>query len=194
MRLGRLFCILVLMFAISACVSKSSRSRGFSAPPTSEDISRRLGIEPEDGRSAYLPGRLDLRNRQGRMVRLHELRGKVLLIDYFTTYAQPSQYLTPIYDELYRKYKDRGFVVVGVSLDAQGWTLLDPFIEAFHLSYPIYVDAQNGQEIETPFGGYLQDIPTAILVNRDGEMIKGYIGVTDLKKLEKDILKQIEAK
>ncbi len=180
MRLLGIFYSLALIFTLTACASKASRAGA-------SDISDIVG-------EGYPPEKLELLDEQGRMAHLGRLQGKVLLIDYFTTYAQPSQYLTPIYDELYRKYKDRGFMVIGVSLDVQGWTMLEPFIETFGLSYPIYLSAENGQEVRTPFGGYLQEVPTAILVDRDGRMVKGYIGVTDLKRLEKDILKQIEAK
>src|SRR5947209_14880567 len=59
----------------------------------------------------------DLRTLDGRAVKLAEFRGKVVALNFWATYCAPCRVETPWLVDLYRRYKDQGLEIVGVSLD-----------------------------------------------------------------------------
>ncbi len=115
-----------------------------------------------------------------------QFAGKVVLYDFFTTYAPQSPVMMPRYDELYRRYKDSGFVVVGVSLDMQGQALVPPFLDTMDISYPVFLADEKTRGGETPFG-FIKEIPVSILTDRKGRQVEGFLGAVKRKQLESAI-------
>lgn len=105
---------------------------------------------------------------QGRPLALKELRGKVVLVNFWATWCLPCQWEMPLMEKLYQAYRDRGFVVVAISVDQQGAAVVKPFVEARKLTYPVLLDARL--EGARQFG--LTGIPATFLIGPDG-LIKG---------------------
>jgi peroxiredoxin len=61
-----------------------------------------------------------LKDADGRTVRLSDYRGKVVLLDFWATWCDPCRYEIPWFMDMERKRKDRGFAVLGVSMDDDG--------------------------------------------------------------------------
>ncbi|MBI2554263.1 MAG: TlpA family protein disulfide reductase [Candidatus Rokubacteria bacterium] len=57
---------------------------------------------------------------QGRPLALSELKGKVVLVNFWATWCIPCQWEMPLMEKLYQAYKGKGFVVVAISLDQEG--------------------------------------------------------------------------
>src|SRR5271170_1423049 len=70
-----------------------------------------------------------LNDTQGRPVTLSEYKGKVVLLDFWATWCPGCQYEIPWYIEFGKKYKDKGLVVIGVAMDKEGLTVVQPYMQ-----------------------------------------------------------------
>jgi thiol-disulfide isomerase/thioredoxin len=124
---------------------------------------------------------------RGRPVRSADLRGKVVLIDFWATWCGPCKKEMPGYQQLLDRYGPKGFVVIGFKFDAMKDTE-DPVVFARRLGvrYPLAVASDAVRE---KFGG-IEGLPTTLLYDREGVLRNKVIGFeytsvfeTDLKKL-----------
>ena len=69
-----------------------------------------------------------LKDADGKTVRLEDYKGKVVLLDFFATWCGPCKIEIPWFMDWERKHKDKGFAVLGVSMDDEGWEVVKPFL------------------------------------------------------------------
>ncbi|MFM9059395.1 MAG: TlpA family protein disulfide reductase [Planctomycetaceae bacterium] len=116
------------------------------------------------------------------------LAGKVVLVDVWATWCGPCRAQIPVMKEAYEKYHDKGFEIVGISLD-EDREKLDAFLAAESLPWPIVYSGKGWEDpIVTNYG--ISGIPQMILVGRDGNVIslkaRGPQLAEELEKLFKD--------
>jgi thiol-disulfide isomerase/thioredoxin len=124
--------------------------------------------------SQKLRSPLDLRFTavDGSQVDLSALRGKVVLLDFWATWCGPCRAELPNVLAAYRRLHDRGFEIVGISLDQDKSSLLY-FTAANGMTWPQYFDGKGWQNsISSGFG--IQSIPAMWLINK-----KGYVVTTN---------------
>src|SRR5277367_1178995 len=78
-----------------------------------------------------------LKDANGKVVHLADYKGKVVLLDFWATWCGPCNVEIPWFTEFERKYKDRGFEVLGVSMDDDGWKAINPFVKRRKINYRI---------------------------------------------------------
>jgi cytochrome c biogenesis protein CcmG/thiol:disulfide interchange protein DsbE len=130
----------------------------------------------------------ELRSLDGTNVRLGDHFGKdVVLVDFWATYCQPCLLALPHLDELYRKYKSKGFVVLAVSIDeaALGSRVR---VEAakLRLSFPVLLDTET--DVVARYNPR-STAPYSVLVGRDGRILarrEGYT-VSERQALEDEV-------
>jgi thiol-disulfide isomerase/thioredoxin len=107
----------------------------------------------------------------GRPVDLSQLRGKVVLVDFWATWCGPCVAELPNVKRAYDAYHDKGFEVVGISLDrAPDRQKLIDFTQAHGMPWPQYYDGKYWQnEISTRYG--IQAIPAMFLVDQNGMVV-----------------------
>jgi thiol-disulfide isomerase/thioredoxin len=100
------------------------------------------------------------------------LAGKVVLVDFWATWCGPCVAEIPNVLEQYEKYHDKGFEVVGISLD-QDRQALEKFITDQKVPWPILFEESEGDGWQHPLATYygISGIPTVILIGRDGNVI-----------------------
>src|SRR5262245_16210831 len=98
------------------------------------DLFERAGVtELKEGQRG--PG-LRLAMLDGRQVGLEEWRDKVIVLNFWATWCQPCTVEMPALEALWRRYRERGLVVVGVSVDRGApRALLDPYLANLGLSF-----------------------------------------------------------
>lgn len=105
----------------------------------------------------------------GETITLSELKGKVVLVDFWATWCPPCKNSIPHLIELYEKYKDRGFIVLGISLEDR--EKLEKFVAEYNITYPILLGTRD---IAQTYG--VQAIPKSIFIDRKGTIRKVQTG------------------
>ena len=104
---------------------------------------------------------------------LSELKGSVVLLNFWATWCGPCRMEIPDLNELYAEYKDEGLEILGIST-SDGKQALVNFKKAYAITYPLlYGTPQTLQEIMMNYGG-IYSIPTSILINKNTEVVRVY--------------------
>jgi len=131
----------------------------------------------------------ELKDANGKLVHLADYRGKVVLLDFWATWCGPCNVEIPWFTEFQRKYKDRGFEVLGVSMDDDGWKVITPFAARRKINYRIVLgDDKTGDQ----YGG-LEALPTTFVIDRYGRIASVHVGLAGKKDFEDAIEKLLEA-
>ncbi len=140
------------------------------------------GGETEPAVTGQAPD-FDLENFAGGRVRLSDHRDKVVLVNFWATWCPPCVKEVPDFVELYGKYRERGLVILGISVDHNPGAVLPAFIERHKVNYPILLD--DGK-VAGDYGG-ITGIPTTFLIDREG-MIRGrHVGYRPKRVFEEAI-------
>jgi thiol-disulfide isomerase/thioredoxin len=134
----------------------------------------RLDILPEVSRSAEGTA-FTLPDLSGKMVRLEDFRGSVVLLNFFATWCGPCREEMPGLEQLYRAYARKGLVVVGISSDVQGQEVVAPFVKQYGLSFPVLLDPKD--TLSQPYR--IRGIPTIYLLDRHGRVAGMHVGGAD---------------
>lgn len=114
-----------------------------------------------------------LKTFDGRAVSLADFKGKVVLLDFWGTFCMPCVKALPELQALHTKFGDRGFAVVGVTVDDRA-KLVDKATKSAKVTYPIV------QSTPAVWSAYkVNALPSLVLVGRDGRIIKRYGGEAD---------------
>ena len=100
-------------------------------------------------------------------------QGKVVLVDFWATWCGPCRQEIPNVLRLYRAYHEKGFEVVGISLDDRR-EQAESYIEQYDIPWPnIFSESENEQKWENPMAVYygITGIPMAILIDREGKVV-----------------------
>jgi peroxiredoxin len=141
----------------------------------------------DDSKRKHAPD-FALKDANGKLVHLADYRGKVVLLDFWATWCGPCVIEIPWFQEFQRKYKDRGFEVLGVSMDDDGWKAITPFVEKRKINYRIVLgDDKTGDQ----YGG-LEALPTTFVIDRSGRIASVHVGLANKKDFADAIEKLLE--
>jgi cytochrome c biogenesis protein CcmG/thiol:disulfide interchange protein DsbE len=138
-----------------------------------------------DGKDRKIATNFALKDASGKVVHLADYHGKVVLLDFWATWCEPCAVEIPWFIEFERKYKDRGFEAVGVSMDDEGWKVIAPFVNAKRINYRVLLgDDKTGDQ----YGG-IDALPTTFIIDREGRMARVHVGLAGKKDFEDAIEK-----
>jgi len=106
---------------------------------------------------------------------LADYRGKVVLLTFWATWCAPCRHEMPQVESLWRTYRNRGFVVLGVNVDRGNRTGVADFVRSLHISFPVLLDPEG--EVRNRYE--VRALPTSYLIGRDGKIIGRIIGERD---------------
>jgi len=112
---------------------------------------------------------IELPNTKDSMIKLSSLQGKVVLIDFWASWCAPCRAANPYIQKLYSKYKDKGFEVLGVSLDTKQKEWLKA-IKQDRLKYTQVID-NSGWRSKVAERYFVELLPTNFLVDRTGKIV-----------------------
>jgi peroxiredoxin len=102
---------------------------------------------------------------RGETLKLREQRGKAVMINFWATWCPPCREEMPAMERLYRRHRERGFVLLAVSVDTDA-SLVRPFLEHHKLTFPVALDAK--MELANTYG--VRALPSSFLIDRNGYM------------------------
>lgn len=114
----------------------------------------------------------------GRTVTTQDLRGKVVLVKFWATSCTTCVAQMPDTIRHYQELKARGFDTIGVAMQYDPPNYVKNFTETRRLPFPVVIDAQG--KIARAFGD-VRLTPTSFLIDKQGHIIKRYLGNYDEK-------------
>lgn len=121
-----------------------------------------------------------LKDADGKVVQLSDYRGKVVLLNFWATWCGPCKMEIPWFIDFERAKKDKGFEVLGVSMDEDGWNAVRPYVAEMHVNYRVVI----GDDRTADSYGGLEALPTTFVLDRQGRVASTHIGVPTKKELE----------
>lgn len=116
-------------------------------------------------------------------------KGDVVILDFWATWCEPCREETPHFVQMQSALKDRGFQVIGISMD-DAPEPVRKFYAQFHMNYPV---ALGGARIAELYGGIF-GLPAAYLIGRDGKIYSKHLGEIDFPEFEAEVNEQLDAK
>ena len=109
----------------------------------------------------------------GKVLKSSQLKGQVILLEFFQTGCPDCQEEAPELERLYKRYNQRGFTVVGVSHDRAGAPVVETFVKKYNLTYPIVI---GDLSIAVSYIGIKPSdpsfrIPYIVLIDRQGFIV-----------------------
>lgn len=104
-----------------------------------------------------------LKSLSGENLRLQELRGQVVLVNFWATWCGPCRQEMPVLDQIHKRYESMGFAVLGVNVDTDE-AKVRKIAERIGVSFPLLLDTD--QEVSKRFD--VSAMPFTVLLDRDG--------------------------
>ena len=121
---------------------------------------------------------LSLRLLTGEALTLADLEGKVVMVDFWSSWCPPCIEEAPVLAATYPLYADRGVEFIGVAIwddDSE----VSRYIERFSVTYPNAIDAQG--KVAINYG--VRGIPEKYFIDRDGTLVKKFVGPVTTEQL-----------
>jgi cytochrome c biogenesis protein CcmG, thiol:disulfide interchange protein DsbE len=117
----------------------------------------------------------------GNPLSMTQLRGHAVILDFWATWCGPCRVEAPIVNQVARRWRDRGVVVVGVNTDTPDQGDPREFALAEGLTYPIVHDTRG--EASRLYD--VANLPTLVVLSRSGKVIAVRVGITDDAEIDK---------
>lgn len=116
----------------------------------------------------------------GGTVSLEELRGKVVMVDFWASWCPPCRAEAPALVRVYEQYRGRGVEFVGVAIwDSEGEVA--KFVQRYGISYPVVLDKKGTMAVDYGVTG----VPEKYFIDQAGQLVRKFVGpVTEGKVSE----------
>jgi cytochrome c biogenesis protein CcmG/thiol:disulfide interchange protein DsbE len=125
----------------------------------------------------------ELKDAQGKTVHLSDYAGRVVVLDFWATWCGPCKGTIPWLIELSEKYRSAGLTVIGISMDEDGWRVINPFVEKMRITYPILL----GNKRSAYLYGDVESLPLAFFVDRNQHVAAIHVGAGSRSDFEKTV-------
>jgi thiol-disulfide isomerase/thioredoxin len=148
---------------------------------------RRSGPVPLVTKASAAPD-FTLESLDGKSVRLSDLRGKAVLLNFWATWCGPCKIETPWLVELQNQYGSQGLQVIGVAMDDSGKDDIAKFAKDMGVNYPVLL----GKEAVGDAYGGVPALPESFFIGRDGKIVDKIIGLKGKGEIEDSIKKALD--
>lgn len=125
-----------------------------------------------------------VKNLDGKLIRSNDLKGHPVVLDFWATWCGPCRASMPHLDTVQDRYRDRGLVVLGLSVDEAPPASVKRFTQKLGVRFPI---AMADERMLDQYGP-IRSIPTTFFIHRDGRVVRRVVGYLDPETLESYVL------
>jgi peroxiredoxin len=125
---------------------------------------------------------LKMKDMNGKTVSLADYKGKVILLNFWATWCGPCKLEIPEFVRAYQEHKDKGLVVLGVSIDDTP-DQLKAFAPKWKINYPMLL---NQDDVEQAYGP-IYGVPVSFFIGRDGLICRKQMGEVKKEVLEREL-------
>lgn len=186
LRILNVFLALLILPLLLSCSSDNSGQQSRPTEPLERLDINSAALYP--ARQKATANDFNVQLISGEQFQLSQQKGNVVLMNIWATWCAPCHDETPDFVDLYEKYKDDGLVVLGVSIDEQGQSVVKPFMEKYDVSYPMYIDDGTIMDKYGPTMG----IPTSYIIDKQGDLRYFSVGALTKKELEPRLQELLE--
>jgi thiol-disulfide isomerase/thioredoxin len=116
-----------------------------------------------------------LKTFAGQKITLSQLKGKVVLLDFWATWCGPCRESIPHLIQLYKNYRESGFELVGMNLDKGDGEVVRRFITSMDIPYPVVAAPE-----EVVRSYQVTGIPVAFLIDKEGKIREKMVGFSGI--------------
>ena len=138
-------------------------------------------IKEKEGATAAAPD-FTLQDISGKKVRLADLKGKVVMLEFWATWCPPCRSEIPAIERLHTQYGGKGLTVLAIALDEGGWDDVKAFITERKISYTVL---KGSEDVSAEYK--IRLIPATFLIDKEGNIRKQYMGGGSNEALEQEI-------
>lgn len=121
----------------------------------------------------------ELTDLTGKTISLSDYKGKVLFLNFWATWCPPCREEIPDFVEAYSENREKGFEILGISVDTKSRAVVSEFVAKYKINYPVVLEsrAKTQQLIDDYEPG--QFIPTTIIIDKQGRIRHKQVGQMD---------------
>jgi peroxiredoxin len=164
------FAALLLVPLTAACDKGSAPPDPAGEAQAAARVSK--GIAPQIG---YTAPDFELTDLEGRMHRLSDLRGQVVLLNFWATWCGPCRIEMPTLQAMHEDYGGADFALLAVAGDLEGAQVVRPFIRRLGLTFPALLDARG--DVQDQY--FVNALPMSFLLDRHGVVVYKLVGFFD---------------
>jgi cytochrome c biogenesis protein CcmG/thiol:disulfide interchange protein DsbE len=131
----------------------------------------------------------ELKDLQGKSIRLSDYQGKVVLLNFWATWCPPCKEEMPWFVDLQQRYGAQGLQVIGIAMDDADQKTVGSFAQRLGVNYPVLL----GKESVADAYGNVQFLPDTFYIGRDGKILRHVQGLIDRKSIEEEVKQALSA-
>jgi peroxiredoxin len=152
--------VFLYLFVLLTLLSLSVGAEG-----QENDLFSKIGIQTIKDKKEAPP--FSLENIEGKKVELKNFKGKIVFINFWATWCGPCKEEMPSMEALYKQFREKGFVLLSISVDYAGLKPVKEFIEKNHYTFPVLID----QKCKVLDLYQVNKIPATFIINKKGKMV-----------------------
>ncbi|HJU42483.1 MAG TPA: TlpA disulfide reductase family protein [Vicinamibacterales bacterium] len=163
-----------------------------AAPETGSTPAAEPAADPDPGAGAACmanakPANFDftIKDVDGNNVSLSTYKGKVVLLNFWATWCGPCKAEIPGFVRLQEKYRDKGLVIVGYSVDDTA-EKAKAYAAQYKMNYPILL-GEGKEDLQDAYGP-IWGLPSSFIISKDGKVCRKHIGIAPEAVFEKEVV------
>ena len=161
--------LLLLLCIFSGCKLKTWEEPLVEQEPMAPEIIKQTQNSAEPG------GRIN--------ILMEESRGKIALLDFWATWSKPCRSEAAALQQLYHELKSSDFEMIGMNVNQGDPEIISTEMASWSIPYPVKLAGRDESMIAD-----IRVVPTKLLLDRSGNVLKKYIGIVSKEEIKKDIL------
>lgn len=127
-----------------------------------------------------------MEDANGQVQNLSQWKGKALVINFWATWCAPCVDEMPELSALQAEIAPIRVQILGIGIDSP--SNIAEFAAKYKISYPLYVGGMNASDLSRQLGNQVGGLPFTVLIGRDGQVKKTYLGRLKIEELRKDLI------